>query len=36
MRPVRKVASHFEYLENRSSGLDVTLHPVRGDLIVHP
>jgi hypothetical protein len=35
-RPVRKVSSHFEYLENRSRGLDVTWQPVRGDLIAHP
>jgi hypothetical protein len=35
-RAVRKVSSHFEYLENRSSGLDVTWQPVRGDLTVHP
>jgi hypothetical protein len=35
-RPVRKVFSHFEYLENRSRGLDVTWQPVRGDLTVHP
>ena len=33
---VRKVSSHFEYLENRSRGLDVTWQPVRGDLTVHP
>jgi hypothetical protein len=26
----------FEYLENRSCGLDVTLLPVRGDLTAHP
>jgi hypothetical protein len=36
MRAVRKVSSHFEYLENRSHGLDVTWQPVRGDLTVHP
>jgi len=34
-RDVRKVSSHFEYLENRSSGLDVTWQPVR-DLTAHP
>ena len=34
-RPVRKVSSHFEYLENRSRGLDVTWQPVRGDHTVH-
>ena len=33
---VRKVSSHFEYLENRSHGLDVTWQPVRGDLTAHP
>ena len=32
---VRKVSSHFEYLEDRSLGLDVTWQPVRGDLTVH-
>jgi hypothetical protein len=36
MRPVCKVSSHFEYLENRSCGLDVTWRSVRGDLIAHP
>ena len=35
-RGVRKVSGHFEYLENRSRGLDVTWQPVRGDLTVHP
>jgi len=30
------VSSHFEYLENLSRGLDVTWHPVRGYLTVHP
>jgi hypothetical protein len=35
-RGVRKISSHFEYLENRSRGLDVTWQPVRGDLTVHP
>ena len=34
-RAVQKVFSHFEYLENRSCGLDVTWQPVRGDLTVH-
>jgi len=29
---VQKVSGHFEYLENRSRGLDVTWQPVRGDL----
>jgi len=35
-RAVRKVSSQFEYLENRSRGLDVLWQPVRGDLTVHP
>jgi len=35
-RAVRKVFSHFEYLDNRSRGLDVTWQPDRGDLTVHP
>jgi hypothetical protein len=35
-RAVRKVSVHFEYLENRSRGLDVTWQPVTGDLSVHP
>jgi hypothetical protein len=35
-RPVREVFSHFEYLENRPRGLDVTWQPVRGDLTVRP
>jgi hypothetical protein len=30
-----KVSGHFEYLENRSHGLDVTWQPVRGDLTIH-
>jgi len=34
-RAVRKVSSHFEYLENRSRSLAVTWQPVRGDLTVH-
>jgi hypothetical protein len=34
-RSVRKVSSHFEYLENRLRGLVVTWQPVRGDLTVH-
>jgi hypothetical protein len=33
---MREASSHFEYLENRSHCLDVTRHPVRGDLTVHP
>jgi hypothetical protein len=36
MRAVQKVSSHFEYLENRSCGLDVSWKPVREDLTVHP
>jgi len=36
MRPDFKVSSHFEYLENRLCGLDVTLQPVRADLTVRP
>ena len=35
-RAGRKISSHFKYLENRSSGLDITWQPVRGDLTVHP
>jgi len=35
-RAVRKVSSHFEYLENRLCGLDVAWQPVQGDLTVHP
>ena len=35
MMSVRKVSSHFEYLKNRSSGLDTTWQPVRGDLAAH-
>jgi hypothetical protein len=35
-RPVWEVSSHFEYLENRPRGLDVTWQPVREDLTVHP
>ena len=35
-RAVRKVSSHFEYLENRSRGLDVTWQPIGGDLTAHP
>ena len=30
-KAVRKVSSHFEYLENRWHGLDVTWQPVRRD-----
>ena len=36
MRAVRKVLVHFEYLENRSRGPDVTWQPVRGGLTAHP
>jgi len=36
MKAVQKVSIHFEYLENRSHGLDVTWQPVRGDLTAHP
>jgi len=36
LRSVRKVSSHFEYLETRLLGLDVTWQPVRGDLTVYP
>ena len=35
-RAVRKVSSHFEYLENRSRGLDVTWQLVTGDLTAQP
>jgi hypothetical protein len=35
-RAVQKVLVHFEYLENRSRGPDVTSQPVRGDLIARP
>jgi len=35
-RAVRKVSSHFEYLENWSRGIDVTWQPVRGYLTAHP
>jgi len=31
----RKVSSHFEYIENRSCGLDVPWHPVREDHTAH-
>ena len=33
---IRKESGHFEYLENRSRGLDVNWQPVREDLTVHP
>jgi len=35
-RVVRKISVRFEYLLNRSRGLDVTWQPVRGDLTVYP
>ena len=35
-RPAQKLSSYFEYLKNRSIGLDVTWQPVRGDLTAHP
>jgi len=35
-RPVRKLSSHFEYLENRSRGRDVAWEPVRGEFTAHP
>jgi hypothetical protein len=31
-----EISSHFEYLENRLRGLDVTWQSVGGDLTVHP
>jgi len=34
-RAVRKVSSHFAYLENRSRDLDVTWQSVRGDVTAH-
>jgi len=34
-RFVRKLSSHFEYLEKRSRGLHVTWQPVKGDLSAH-
>jgi hypothetical protein len=36
MRPVQKVSSQFEYLENQWHGFDVTWQPVKGDLTAHP
>jgi len=33
---VRRISSHFEYLENRSRGLDVTWQPLKGNLTAHP
>jgi len=35
-RADRKFSSHFEYLENRSGGLDLIWQQVRGDITVHP
>ena len=34
-RAVGEVSGHFEFLENRPRGLDVTKQPARGDLTVH-
>ena len=34
-RPLRKVSSHFEYLEKWSRGLDAIWQPVIGDLTAH-
>jgi hypothetical protein len=31
-----EISSHFQYLKNRSCGLDVTWQSVRGGLTVHP
>jgi len=36
MMAVRKVSGQFEYLEDRSRGLDVTWQPVGGDLTTQP
>ena len=33
---VRIISDHFEFIENRSRGLDVTWQPLRGDLTMHP
>ena len=33
---VRKVTIHFEYLKNRSRGLDASWQSVREDLTAHP
>jgi hypothetical protein len=35
-RSPRTIYVHFEYLENWSLGLDLTMQPVRGNLSVHP
>jgi len=35
-RAVRKVSSHFEYLEIRLYVLDVTWQPVTKDFTLHP
>jgi len=35
-RAARNVSSHFEYLEKRSRGVEVTWQLVRGDLTAHP
>jgi len=31
-----RLSVHFEYLDNRACGVDVTWQQVRGDLTVHP
>ena len=36
MRAVRKLSSHFEYLDNRSRGFHVAWQPVRRDITAHP
>jgi hypothetical protein len=36
MRPIQKVFSHFENLENQLHGHNVTWQPVSGNLIAHP
>jgi len=33
-RAVRKVSGYFEYLEKRLRCLDITWHPIRGDITV--
>jgi hypothetical protein len=35
-RAVRQLSGHFEYLENRSRGLDIIWQPVKGDRTAHP
>jgi len=34
MKDFRKVFSHFEYLENRSRGVDVTWQPVPEEILL--